>query len=252
MKRVRAVKPLRVGTTHSCSHSTENSNNDSEFDMFDFHCRLCRADGPKHLDTDLFAPFLSLTLPVFLGVFLSQFFTDPCASSPCLHGNCSRSEGAEEGEPAYTCDCSEGYEGERCDQLLLGLSPADWDSASPSAPEPATPVTSATASATQPPQPTTVASSTATTTTTTTSSPAPPTLQTWQPKPGQRLLVVPWEADRVRETHPHLSISLNLICGCQISLKSHQIYGEMIPNQKLESENGPTFPSLYISTTRQG
>uniref|UniRef100_A0A3Q3IKF7 EGF-like domain-containing protein n=1 Tax=Monopterus albus TaxID=43700 RepID=A0A3Q3IKF7_MONAL len=28
-----------------------------------------------------------------------EFFTDPCASSPCLHGNCSRSDGGEEGEP---------------------------------------------------------------------------------------------------------------------------------------------------------
>uniref|UniRef100_A0A8C7Y617 Delta/notch-like EGF repeat containing n=1 Tax=Oryzias sinensis TaxID=183150 RepID=A0A8C7Y617_9TELE len=97
-----------------------------------------------------------------------EFFTDPCASSPCLHGNCSRSDGGEEEEPSYTCECSEGYEGERCDQILLDL----------------------------PPPPTTV--STTTTTTTTTTTEAPPTLPSWQPKPGQRLLVVPWEADRVR------------------------------------------------------
>ncbi|KAA8593946.1 hypothetical protein FQN60_004780, partial [Etheostoma spectabile] len=119
-----------------------------------------------------------------------QFFTDPCASSPCLHGNCSRIEGGEEGEPAYTCECTEGYEGERCDQILLDLPAADWDPATPSAPELATPVASTTTAATQPPQPTTIPSTTA---------PPSPTLQPWQPKPGQRLLVVPWEADRVTE-----------------------------------------------------
>lgn len=118
-----------------------------------------------------------------------QFFTDPCASSPCLHGNCSRSDGGEEGELAFTCECSEGYEGERCDQILLDLPPADWDPATPSAPEPATPVASTTTATTQPQQPTTVPSTT---------TEAPPTLQPWQPKPGQRLLVVPWEEDRVR------------------------------------------------------
>lgn len=120
---------------------------------------------------------------------LSQFFTDPCASSPCLHGNCSQRNGSEEGEQAYTCECAEGYEGERCDQILLDLPAADWDPATPSAPELATPVASTTTAATQPPQPTTVP---------TTTTPPPPTLQPWQPKPGQRLLVVPWEADRVR------------------------------------------------------
>nr|XP_046246185.1 delta and Notch-like epidermal growth factor-related receptor [Scatophagus argus] len=119
-----------------------------------------------------------------------EFFTDPCASSPCLHGNCSRSDSVEEVEPAYTCECTEGYEGERCDQILLDLPAADWDPATPSAPELATPVASTTMAATQPPQPTTIPSTT---------TPAPPTLQPWQPKPGQRLLVVPWEADRVTE-----------------------------------------------------
>lgn len=125
----------------------------------------------------------------YLFSLLFQFFTDPCASSPCLHGNCSRSDGGEEGEPAYTCECTEGYEGERCDQILLDLPAADWDPATPAAPELATPVASTTVAATQPPQPTTVLSTT---------TPAPPTLQPWQPKSGQRLLVVPWEADRVR------------------------------------------------------
>uniref|UniRef100_A0A8C6U5U7 Delta/notch-like EGF repeat containing n=1 Tax=Neogobius melanostomus TaxID=47308 RepID=A0A8C6U5U7_9GOBI len=109
-----------------------------------------------------------------------------------LHGNCSHSDG-DAGEPAFTCECSDGYEGARCDQILLDLPPAEWEPATPSAPEPATPVAPTTVAATQPAQPTTVPSTTA---------PAPPTLPPWQPKPGQRLLVVPWEADRVRQA-PH-------------------------------------------------
>uniref|UniRef100_A0AAQ4QB90 Delta/notch-like EGF repeat containing n=1 Tax=Gasterosteus aculeatus aculeatus TaxID=481459 RepID=A0AAQ4QB90_GASAC len=84
--------------------------------------------------------------------------------SPCLHGNCSRSDLGGAVEPAYTCECTEGYEGERCDQILLDLPP--------------------------PPQTTTVSSTTA---------PPVPTLQPWQPRPGQRVLVVPWEAERVTE-----------------------------------------------------
>ncbi|CAL8351459.1 unnamed protein product [Lota lota] len=119
-----------------------------------------------------------------------EFFTDPCASSPCLHGNCSRGDGELEGETAYTCECTEGYEGERCDQSLSDLSTANWDPATPSAPELATPITSTASAATQPQQPTTTPSTIA---------PPQPTLQPWQPKPGQRLLVVLWEAERVTE-----------------------------------------------------
>ncbi|KAK7883326.1 hypothetical protein WMY93_029500 [Mugilogobius chulae] len=118
-----------------------------------------------------------------------EFFTDPCASSPCLHGNCSHSDG-DAGELAFTCECSDGYEGVRCDQILLDLPPAEWEPATPSVPEPATPVAPTTAAATQPPRTTTVSSTTPS---------APPTLPPWQPKPGQRMLVVPWEADRVTE-----------------------------------------------------
>lgn len=121
-------------------------------------------------------------------LFCFQFFTDLCSSSPCLHGNCSQSVSRENGKPAYTCECTEGYEGERCDQILLDLSAADWDLVTPSVPEPATPAASTMVAA--PPQPTTITSSSTT--------PPLPTLQPWQPNPGQRLLVVPWEADRVR------------------------------------------------------
>lgn len=123
------------------------------------------------------AAFLPLTL------FSEQFFTDPCASSPCLHGNCSQSDGEEGAEPAYTCQCVEGYEGERCDLFLSDPAADGWDPATPSGPELATPAAS-----------TTVATSQLTTSTTL----AAPTLLPWRPRPGQRLLVVPWEADRVR------------------------------------------------------
>ncbi|CAL1571845.1 unnamed protein product [Knipowitschia caucasica] len=111
-----------------------------------------------------------------------EFFTDPCASSPCLHGNCSHSDGD---GGVFTCECSDGYEGVRCDQILLDLPPAEWEPQ-----ELATPVAPTTPAATQPPQPTTVASTTP---------PAPPTLPPWQPKAGQRMLVVPWESGRVTE-----------------------------------------------------
>lgn len=172
-----------------------------------------------------------------------QFFTDPCASSPCLHGNCSRSDDGKEGEAAYTCVCSEGYEGGRCDQILMDLPPAEWDPSTPPAPELATPAASTTAAATQPPTttttvppPTTALPSTTvpppTTTDTTTTTP-PPTLQPWQPKAGQRLLVVSWEADRVRyllihfgrehsdlifadQLHAHLLLLTKDMCGVVI------------------------------------
>ncbi|XP_055752026.1 delta and Notch-like epidermal growth factor-related receptor [Salvelinus fontinalis] len=113
-----------------------------------------------------------------------EFFTDPCASSPCFHGNCSRSG---EGE-AYTCECSEGYKGEKCEQAILDLLPvSNWDPATPPAPEQATPAMPTTAP--QPSQPNMVSTTTQ----------APPTLQPWQPKAGQRLLVVQWEKIQVTE-----------------------------------------------------
>lgn len=130
---------------------------------------------------------LSTTLNV-LDAFLDslllslKFITDPCTSSPCLHGNCSRTYREDDEEPSYICECAEGYEGERCDQILSNLLAAEPETADPFPTDLVTLDTS----------------STSTTTTTTTS--APHTLQPWQPKPGQRLLVVPWEESRVRQT----------------------------------------------------
>ncbi|CAB1348766.1 unnamed protein product [Coregonus sp. 'balchen'] len=89
----------------------------------------------------------------------------------------------------YTCECSVGYEGEKCEQATLDpldlLPVSNWDPATPPAPEQATPATPTTA--TQPSQTTTVSTTTQ----------APPTLQPWQPKAGQRLLVVQWEKQQI-------------------------------------------------------
>ncbi|KAI1893821.1 hypothetical protein AGOR_G00127620 [Albula goreensis] len=107
-----------------------------------------------------------------------EFFIDPCASSPCLHGNCSRI-----GEVSlYTCVCSEGFGGEKCDQPLMSLPMSTWGSSSaPPAPEHATPATTGT--------PTTVPSTTQ----------APPTLQPWQPRLGQRVAEISWDEEQVTE-----------------------------------------------------
>ncbi|KAJ8368140.1 hypothetical protein SKAU_G00081680 [Synaphobranchus kaupii] len=107
-----------------------------------------------------------------------EFFADPCTSSPCLHGNCSRSGDGS----MYTCECSEGFGGERCDQPLLSQATFTWGSSSvPPVPEHATPATTST--------PTTVPSTTQ----------APPTLQPWQPRLGQRVAEVAWEEEQVTE-----------------------------------------------------
>lgn len=108
-----------------------------------------------------------LLLGLSLVKFSSQFVADPCASDPCLHGNCTR-EGAE-----FVCVCSDGYAGVRCEQppSAFDLVESSWDLA-------ATPATT-----TQPSQPITEFSDTD----------APPTLQPWQQKPGQRVMEIKWE-----------------------------------------------------------
>ncbi|XP_053479343.1 delta and Notch-like epidermal growth factor-related receptor [Ictalurus furcatus] len=110
-----------------------------------------------------------------------QFFVDPCASDPCLHGNCTR-EGA-----AFVCVCSDGYAGVMCDQpySAFDLVESSWDLA-------ATPATT-----TQPSQPITEFSDTE----------APPTLQPWQPKPGQRVMEVQWEQLQITDGSECVSIA---------------------------------------------
>ncbi|KAK2847069.1 hypothetical protein Q5P01_010068 [Channa striata] len=134
---------------------------------------------------------------------------DPCEGRPCLNGGLCLalpSAGRLEDTWEYTCTCSQGFTGRNCEFFTdpCASSPVSMETAAGamearrgSQPMPASApkatrgkVASTTTAATQPPQPTTVASTT---------TPAPPTLQPWQPKSGQRLLMVPWEADRVME-----------------------------------------------------
>uniref|UniRef100_A0A8C1MTT8 Delta/notch-like EGF repeat containing n=1 Tax=Cyprinus carpio TaxID=7962 RepID=A0A8C1MTT8_CYPCA len=115
-----------------------------------------------------------------------EFFADPCASSPCLHGNCSK-EGEGDG---FVCECIEGYSGVRCDlpTLTFDLSESTWDLAESLVPEHATPATPATpATTTQVFQPTTVPTTTQ----------APPTLESWQPKLGQKVVEILWKDQQV-------------------------------------------------------
>uniref|UniRef100_A0AAY4C9Q3 EGF-like domain-containing protein n=1 Tax=Denticeps clupeoides TaxID=299321 RepID=A0AAY4C9Q3_9TELE len=108
-----------------------------------------------------------------------EFFADPCASSPCLHGNCSRGEEA----AVFTCECSDGFVGERCDQQTTDPNEATWSLAESPVPENATPGTPTTV--TQHAEPTTIP----------TSAQDPPTLQPWQPKLGQRFVEVQWDEE---------------------------------------------------------
>ncbi|XP_016347091.1 delta and Notch-like epidermal growth factor-related receptor [Sinocyclocheilus anshuiensis] len=114
-----------------------------------------------------------------------EFFADPCASSPCLHGNCSQNS---EGD-GFACECSEGYSGVRCDlpTLTFDLSESTWDLAESLVPEHATPATPATT--TQVFQPTTVPATTQ----------APPTLEPWRPKPGQKAVEILWEDQQITD-----------------------------------------------------
>ncbi|XP_016379885.1 delta and Notch-like epidermal growth factor-related receptor [Sinocyclocheilus rhinocerous] len=117
-----------------------------------------------------------------------KFFADPCASSPCLHGNCSQDGGGD----GFVCECSEGYSGVRCDlpTLTFDLSESTWDLAESLVPEHATPATPATpATTTQVFQPTTVPTTTQ----------ALPTLEPWRPKPGQKVVEILWEDQQVTD-----------------------------------------------------
>lgn len=126
------------------------------------------------------------TLSFFDFLFLLKFILDPCSSSPCLHGNCSRTYIVKDTEPSYVCECAKGYKGKRCDQVFPNLLAVKLELANPSPPEPETPATSSTSATTQPIP---IASTTP---------PPLPTLLPWQPKPGQKLQVVQWETSRVR------------------------------------------------------
>ncbi|KAH0624033.1 hypothetical protein JD844_007333 [Phrynosoma platyrhinos] len=55
-----------------------------------------------------------------LGHVSLKFVSDPCASNPCHHGNCtSNSDG-------YLCVCNEGYEGPNCEHLFYSPPVTGW------------------------------------------------------------------------------------------------------------------------------
>ncbi|XP_006637889.2 delta and Notch-like epidermal growth factor-related receptor isoform X1 [Lepisosteus oculatus] len=123
-----------------------------------------------------------------------EFFADPCTSSPCLHGDCSSSGGG-----GYSCVCKEGYQGELCDQALHTASVASSE-ASPS-PSPEQPSLAPATSLPPTTVPTTVQ--------------AAPTLQPWQPQPGQNVVELLWEAKQITPESVCGNTSLNESTGTQ-------------------------------------
>lgn len=106
-------------------------------------------------------------------VFFLQFVSDPCASNPCHHGNCSTSS------DGYLCICSEGYEGTNCEHSFRSL-PAS---------EPMEPL---------PPSQSRPVSSTLEPDIVLPHSRATVTLPTWQPKAGQKVVDLKWDEIEVR------------------------------------------------------
>lgn len=104
-----------------------------------------------------------------------QLVADPCASTPCHHGNCSSSSS----RGGYLCICNDGYEGPNCDQALPILPASSWTESM--APRQLQPVP-----ATQEPDIILPRSQ------------ATVTLPTWQPKTGQKVVEMKWDQVEVR------------------------------------------------------
>ncbi|ETE69881.1 Delta and Notch-like epidermal growth factor-related receptor, partial [Ophiophagus hannah] len=101
-------------------------------------------------------------------LFVFQFVSDPCASNPCHHGNCtSNGDG-------YLCVCNTGYEGTNCEYSFYGSPVSGWtESELPSENRPG--------AATMEPDiilPRVQATV---------------TLPTWEPKEGQKLMDLKWD-----------------------------------------------------------
>lgn len=108
------------------------------------------------------------------GFFFFQFVSDPCASNPCHHGNCSSS-----GDGGYLCVCSEGFGGTNCEHSVH--SPAGWARTEATSPRDSSP-----AAATLEPDIALPRSR------------ATVTLPTWQPRAGQRVVDLKWDEIEVR------------------------------------------------------
>ncbi|CAK7320845.1 Delta and Notch-like epidermal growth factor-related receptor [Vulpes lagopus] len=114
-------------------------------------------------------PGYRCTCPAGVSGANCQLVADPCASTPCHHGNCSSS-----GSQGYLCVCNEGYEGPNCEQALPSLPANGWTESM--APRQLQPVP-----ATQEPDIILPRSQ------------ATVTLPTWQPKTGQKVVEMKWD-----------------------------------------------------------
>lgn len=106
-------------------------------------------------------------------ICFSQFVSDPCASNPCHHGNCSSSG------DGYLCLCSEGYEGTNCEHSFHSLPVSERTEST--SPRQSRPVSSTLEPDIVLPR-----------------SRATVMLPTWQPKAGQKVVDLKWDETEVR------------------------------------------------------
>lgn len=140
---------------------------------------MCLEDKYRRRKESWFMVFVKLRNKSFacnnwpVPICFSQFVSDPCASNPCHHGNCSTSG------DGYLCLCSEGYEGTNCERSFHSLPVSEQ-----------TELTS--------PRQNRPTSSTLEPDVVLPRSRATVTLPTWQPKEGQKVVDLKWDETEVR------------------------------------------------------